>query len=55
MGGWIFYLAFDLLIGAWKVQDAAGRGISHWLVILALASHLCSAYWFADILRPAIN
>ena len=34
--GWIHYLAFDLFIGAWEVQDSQQRNISHWLVILCL-------------------
>ena len=29
LAGWIHYLAFDLLIGAWEVRDARDRGISH--------------------------
>lgn len=36
LAGWIHYLAFDLLVGAWEVRDAAERGISHWLVIPCL-------------------
>ncbi|MFY7997117.1 MAG: ABA4-like family protein [Candidatus Kapaibacteriota bacterium] len=34
--GWVHYLAFDLFIGAWEVQDAQANGISHWLVIPCL-------------------
>lgn len=34
--GWIHYLAFDLFIGSWEVQDAQKQGISHWLVIPCL-------------------
>ena len=34
--GWIHYLAFDLFVGSWEVEDAAERGISHWLVIPCL-------------------
>jgi len=32
LGGWIHYLAFDLLVGRWEAQDAVARGISPWLV-----------------------
>ena len=34
--GWIHYLAFDLFVGAWEVQDAQNQGVSHWLVIPCL-------------------
>ncbi|HNQ14612.1 MAG TPA: ABA4-like family protein [Pyrinomonadaceae bacterium] len=36
LAGWIHYLAFDLLVGTWEVNDAQVRGISHWLVIPCL-------------------
>jgi hypothetical protein len=34
--GWVHYLAFDLFVGAWEVQDSHAHGISHWLVIPCL-------------------
>lgn len=37
LAGWIHYLAFDLLVGAWEVRDAQQRGIPHLLVIPCLA------------------
>lgn len=36
MLGWTHYLAFDLFIGSWEVEDSAKRGIPHWLVIPCL-------------------
>jgi Domain of unknown function (DUF4281) len=36
MLGWTHYLAFDLFIGSWQVEESARRGISHWLVIPCL-------------------
>ncbi len=36
MLGWTHYLAFDLFIGSWEIEDAAQRGIPHWLVIPCL-------------------
>jgi Domain of unknown function (DUF4281) len=36
MLGWTHYLAFDLFIGSWEVEDSAQRGIPHWLVIPCL-------------------
>ena len=34
--GWIHYLAFDLFVGAWEVNDSQKCGVSHWLVIPCL-------------------
>ena len=34
--GWTHYLAFDLFIGSWEVENAATQGIPHWLVIPCL-------------------
>lgn len=34
--GWVHYLAFDLFVGMWEVQDAQTHTISHWLVIPCL-------------------
>lgn len=28
LAGWIHYLAFDLLVGRWQIDDSAGRGVS---------------------------
>ena len=36
MLGWTHYLAFDLFIGSWEVEDSRARGIPHWLVIPCL-------------------
>ena len=32
LAGWVHYLAFDLFVGTWETRDAAGRGISRWIV-----------------------
>ena len=32
LAGWTHYLAFDLLVGNWEVQDAKARGIPYLLV-----------------------
>lgn len=34
--GWIHFLAFDLLVGAWQVRDARTRGIPHLAVFPCL-------------------
>jgi hypothetical protein len=36
LAGWIHYLCFDLLVGAWEVQDARHRGMPHLLVVPCL-------------------
>ena len=36
MLGWTHYLAFDLFIGSWETEDAAQRGLPHWLLIPCL-------------------
>jgi hypothetical protein len=37
LAGWLHYLAFDLLVGSWEIQDARERGIPHWTVVPCLA------------------
>lgn len=36
LAGWIHYLAFDLFVGSWEVEDAGRRGIAHWLILPCL-------------------
>ena len=36
LAGWIHYLAFDLLIGAWEVRVARREGIAYLLVLPCL-------------------
>lgn len=36
VAGWLHYLAFDLLVGAWEVRTARDEGIPHLLVIPCL-------------------
>ena len=35
--GWLHYLAFDLFVGTWIVEDGAQRGVAPWLIIPCLA------------------
>lgn len=37
VAGWLHYLAFDLLVGAWEVRTARAEAIPHLLVIPCLA------------------
>jgi hypothetical protein len=34
--GWVHYLAFDLMVGAWIKRNSVIYGISHWLIIPCL-------------------
>ena len=34
--GWVHYLAFDLWVGAWAIEDAGKRGVPHWTMIPVL-------------------
>ena len=36
LAGWIHYLAFDLMIGIYILNDASGYGISHWMLVPCL-------------------
>jgi len=36
LAGWIHYLAFDLMVGIYVLNDAARFGISHWLLVPCL-------------------
>lgn len=36
LAGWVHYLAFDLFVGSWEVEDARARGVPHLLVIPCL-------------------
>jgi len=36
LGGWVHYLAFDLFVGSWEVENARDRGVHHLLVIPCL-------------------
>ena len=37
LAGWVHYLAFDLFVGAWQVEDAPSAHIPHWLLLPCLA------------------
>ncbi|MDO9487805.1 MAG: ABA4-like family protein [Sphingomonadaceae bacterium] len=36
LAGWIHYLAFDLWIGSWEVEEAGRTAMAHWLVLPCL-------------------
>jgi hypothetical protein len=38
LAGWVHYLAFDLLIGAWQVRTARREGIGHGLLLPCLVA-----------------
>ncbi|MDX2033641.1 MAG: ABA4-like family protein [Blastocatellia bacterium] len=37
LAGWVHYLAFDLFVGSWEVEDASSRTLPHLLVMPCLA------------------
>lgn len=52
LAGWVHYLAFDLLIGAWIVRTARGEGIAYLLVLPCLV--LCFLFGPAGYLAFAL-
>ena len=36
LAGWLHYLAFDLLVGAWEARDSIERGVPRWLLVPCL-------------------
>ena len=36
LAGWVHYLAFDLLVGAWEARDARERGVRHIFLVPCL-------------------
>lgn len=36
LGGWVHFLAFDLLVGRWVVDDVLASGRPRWLLLIAL-------------------
>jgi len=36
LGGWLHYLAFDLLVGTSEARDSVERGVSRWLLVPCL-------------------
>ncbi|TRW16987.1 ABA4-like family protein [Glacieibacterium frigidum] len=36
LGGWVHYLAFDLWVGSWEVEDAPRARVPHWLLLICL-------------------
>lgn len=59
LAGWIHYLAFDLMVGIYILNDAARYDISHWMLIplllltllfgpAGLLSYFLLRYFYAD-------
>jgi hypothetical protein len=55
LAGWLHYLAFDLLIGAWEARDSVERGIPRWALVPCLFLTLMFgpagwlAYWIVRL------
>lgn len=57
LAGWVHYLAFDLFVGNWIVQDARERGVAHpWVLPCLLLTFLFGpAGWLSYLgLRAAL-
>ena len=37
LAGWVHYLAFDLFVASWQVEDAPAARVPHWLLVPCLA------------------
>jgi len=37
LAGWVHYLAFDLFVASWQVEDAPAARIAHWALLPCLA------------------
>ena len=57
LAGWVHYLAFDLLIGAWEVRDAELRGLPQWRVApcLVLTFLFGPAGWLLYLLARSVS
>jgi hypothetical protein len=58
LAGWVHYLAFDLLMGSWEVEDARQRGIPHlmvvpWRVFLSPANDMARVLLLTFLSGPA--
>jgi hypothetical protein len=36
LGGWVHFLAFDLMVGTWETEDAGRRGVPGWVLLPCL-------------------
>jgi hypothetical protein len=36
LAGWLHFLTFDLLVGAWEAEDSIERGVPRWLLVPCL-------------------
>ena len=36
LAGWVHYLAFDLFVASWQIEDAPAANIPHWLLLPCL-------------------
>ena len=57
LAGWVHYLAFDLLVGAWVARDAATRGLPRWLLVpvLPLVFLFGPAGWLTWLVLRALH
>ena len=57
LAGWIHYLAFDLVVGAWEARDAERIGLSRWVLApcLVLTFLVGPAGWLLYALARAVQ
>ncbi|TGL38944.1 ABA4-like family protein [Leptospira perdikensis] len=57
LAGWIHYLAFDLFLGTWEVEDGIKEGINRFLLIpiLALTFYFGPAGWLLYLVLRLIT
>ncbi|TGL15534.1 ABA4-like family protein [Leptospira meyeri] len=57
LAGWIHYLAFDLFLGTWEVEDGLQVGINRWILIpiLALTFYFGPAGFVSYLILRAVN
>lgn len=57
LAGWIHYLAFDLFLGTWEVEDGIKEGIHRFLLIpiLALTFYFGPAGWLSYLVLRLVT
>ena len=57
LAGWVHYLAFDLVVGAWEARDAERIGLTRWVLVpcLALTFLVGPAGWLLYAIARAVR
>lgn len=56
LAGWVHYLAFDLLVGRWEIDDSGAHGLAAWWLLpcLALTFLFGPAGWLLYLLLRSV-